>query len=528
MINKLFIKPFFICAHIRYWLLGIAIFTCYTYTFAQNTDILSQPITLKLHNVPLKNALDSISQKTEMYFTYNSALINKDKNIQISCTNYPLKSVLKELLNDSTLSFYVLKKQIIIARYTPNENLSELDDQSKNSFINITGKVFDINTGEALSFVNLGIAGKYKGTTTNAEGIFNMMLSPQNFSDTLQISYIGYHSAKIPISEIVGHAQFIALQQNAISLQEIIIRSTDPLALVKGALANFDENYLQIPANFTSFYRESVQKNKNYMIYIESILDVYKASYRNSDSELDVAKIYKSRKIDDVNRLDTISFRLQGGIEGCFQMDVIKNAPTFLDEKYFANYNYTLSDINTYNNGLVYIIDCEPKKEVKEPLLYGRLFIEASNLAIIRAEFNYPPQVAEKLSNQLITKKKPRVKVKPLVLDYAVSYRNLNGKYYLNHSIGNLKFKVRDRKNLFSNTFSIQFEMATTNIDTVNVHRIKYKERIHPNVILSRENLEYDAEFWGNQSFIQPEESISDALKRIDAKITQSGNVTPE
>ena len=66
--------------------------------------------------------------------------------------------------------------------------------------------------------------------------------------------------------------------------------------------------------------------------------------------------------------------------------------------------------------------------------------------------------------------------------------------------------------------------MAITQVDTNNIERFKYRERIRPNTIMSRSKLPYDAEFWGTQNYIEPEESIQQALKRINANLLQVAN----
>ena len=122
----------------------------------------------------------------------------------------------------------------------------------------------------------------------------------------------------------------------------------------------------------------------------------------------------------------------------------------------------------------------------------------------------------------------PKTKVKPLQIDYIVSYRNIEGKYYLNHALGNLKFKVKNKKKLFSSNFSTSFEMATTNLETENVIRYKYKESIHPTTIFSNHRTVYDPNFWGKSNFIQPEENIQDALKRINNSMQQVAHSNSE
>lgn len=479
------------------------------------TSILEQPFSLSVKNVTVGDALDSISGKVLMYFTYNASLFEEEKIVSLQVENKPLKDVLHQILEDTSIHFQIVKKQIIISRHFdsfPGNNV--INENNQKHFL-ILGKVFDLKTGKALPYANLGILGKLKGTTTNAEGTFMLSISTRDVGDTLKVSFIGYKNALFILSDTLTNDLEIGLQQDLISLQEVIIRTSEPLSLIKSALRKFPENYMQVPANYNAFYRELVKKNKEYMIYLESILDIYKSPYQTALYEKDYARIIKSRKTFDANILDTVSFRLQGGIEGCLLLDIVKNPPDFLQEELFPYYDFKLENIDTYNEQAVYVIECSPKSNIKEPLLQGRLYIETRNLAIVRAEFQYPDHMVSKLSSRFITRKSSKIRATPTLLSYTVNYRYLNGKYYLSHSMGHLKFRIKNTKKIFSSIFEIKFELATTQVITEEVHKIRWKERVPSNTILSKEKMEYDADFWGNSSFIEPEEEIQDALMRL-------------
>ena len=503
----------------RICLLFVMIFLCYQGN--AQVSLLDKKIQLTLNGTTIDNALDSLEQKADCYFTYNADLFKNRKTLNLDVKNEKLSSVLRKLIPDKNLSFHVTKKHIIIVPVKEQQfKTIEKELIPYISYRKLSGIVKDHKTREALPYANVGIRGKHIGTITNQDGEFSLSLSSENFNDTLVISFIGYQNAEVKVADIRSNKIDISLKEDFISLQEVIIRTNDPLALLTTAINKIHTNYPQKPTNLTSFYRESVLKNNKYMIYLESVLDIYKSSYSHQNS-LERVKVFKSRKIYDVTRLDTISFRLKGGINGCLRLDIMKYLPQFLDEEFIHLYEYRLVDISTYDNSSVYIIQFKPKPNLSEPLLQGRVYIETNSLAIVRAEFGYNKYRLNEIRDRFIIKGSARTKVKPMQINYIVSYRNINGKYYLNHALGNLKFKVRNKKKLFSNYFSTSFEMATTNLETENVIRYKYKETVHPTTIFSNHRTVYDPNFWGKSNFIQPEESIQDALKRINNSMQQ-------
>ena len=490
------------------------------FSFGQDT-LLLQPLNIHLQNIPIAQALDSIAVKTNCYFTYNSDLFNDTNRVTVSAQNDYLQNVLRQIFPDTTLCFQVVKKQIIIAPL--QKEIIHSDSNSavpEQSYKKISGFILDKNSGEPLPYATIGVRGKYLGTITNFEGEFLLNLSSESFQDTLIVSYVGYQNRVIPVPDIKDNSLSIKLQSETISLQEVFIRNTDPKSLIKAAMNNVEKNYPQSPAKITAFYRESVLKNNKYMIYLESVLEIYKASYKNSEQP-DRAKIFKSRKTYDVTRLDTVSFRLQGGVDACLLLDIVKNIPDFLDSEKFSLFRYYFADIRIFNNQPVYVIEFIPRPGIIDPNFQGKIYIDIQSLAIVRAEFGYPDDRVAELTKNYITKRNTKTRVKPVKVKYMVSYRNINGKYYLNHSLGNLKFRVRNKRKLFARTFETSFEMASTQWDTVHIKRIKFRETLRPNTILSKKQIKYDVDFWSNQNFIQPEENIQEALKRIKKRMQQ-------
>jgi hypothetical protein len=493
---------------------------CFNTAYNQ-ANVLDKKINLNLNKTSIDNALDSIEQAADCYFTYSADLFKDRKAIDFVANDEKLSSVLRKLIPDKDLSFHVTNKHIVLV---PVKELHTKPIEKEIipyiSYRKLTGLVKDLNSQENLPYANIGIRGKHIGTITNQDGEFSLSLSSENLNDTLVFSYLGYQNTEVPVADLEKNEIEIFLKEDFISLQEVIIRNNDPLALLNAAVHKIHANYPQKPINLTSFYRESVLKNNRYMIYLESVLDIYKSSY-SLQNTFERVKVFKSRKIYDVTRLDTISFRLKGGINGCLQLDIVRNLPEFLNKEYTHLYNYRLQDISTYNNRSVYIIEFKPKPNLSEPLLQGRVFIETNNLAIIRAEFGYDKYRLNELKDRFIIKGSAKTKARPTLVNYIVSYRNINGKYYLNHALGNLKFKVKNKKKLFSSHFTTSFEMATTNLETENVLKFKNKETIHPTTIFSNHKISYDPNFWGKSNFIKPEESIQDALKRINNSMQQ-------
>jgi len=134
------------------------------------------------------------------------------------------------------------------------------------------------------------------------------------------------------------------------------------------------------------FYRETIQRGRNYVSISEAIIDVYKGSYTN-EYQVDQVKLFKGRKSADVQRMDTVLFKVQGGPNTTILMDVVKNPYILLSEEYLNIYDFRLSDVVTIDDRLHYVISFNQKEYVDDPYYKGRLYVEMDKLAISEAEF---------------------------------------------------------------------------------------------------------------------------------------------
>ena len=80
------------------------------------------------------------------------------------------------------------------------------------SFAQITGKVTDATTGDGLPGATVLIEGNTTGTSTNADGTFNLNTTPEG---TLVVSFIGYETANLTAKTDMGS---ISLQPTALGL----------------------------------------------------------------------------------------------------------------------------------------------------------------------------------------------------------------------------------------------------------------------------------------------------------------------
>lgn len=487
--------------------------------FSQTNSILDSVITYKTRGISLYEGLNEIGDIVGYEFSYNADLIASRNEIKANYEEISLRNLLSNILNDTTLAFCVADKQIVIRKKNLIKNLAFKNGIIDNkNFLQINGSIYNKESGESLAFANISILGKSVGTVSNDQGGFNLKISYNNLLDTLAVSYIGYKNTYIPINQLSFYKNKIYLEEDRFQIQEVIIRSNNAEIILEQAIDKIKDNYYTDPYYITSFYREIVTNRNELASITEAVLEVYKSPYLGFLFS-DQIKLVKSRKNEYYSQADTISLKLKGGLYASLYLDLIKNPSYFLIEEYFHNFNYSITEIVNFDNSSAYVINFKPKFYLEDNSFEGNIYINTDNLAIVTVEFNITPEAIEKLGSSLVVKKAFGTRVKPTSAKYLINYRKINNKYFINLARGELEFKVKYKRKLFSTDFKTIFEFAANNIDTVQVERFKRIETISASNVFIDENFQYDHRFWGEYNYISPNETLEEALVRIQKNL---------
>ncbi len=483
-------------------------------------DVLDTELTLRYNDVSVSSILKSITRKTGYHFTYDTDLIQPERIVSVKMITEPLKSVLDTIFHDRMLSYSIIDNHIILYRAL-NDEAPVITEKGREPAYFISGIITDEDNGQALPYATIGIKSKAIGAVSNYEGVFNLKLSKEYMEDTLIISYLGFLSRIIPVSQAVNNHYNIKLTRKYVPIPEVIIRNRDPEELIRNARNNIPDNYGNSPANITAFYRESVLKKEKIMLYSEAVIELYKSPYTSTLLN-DQVKIYKSRKINNINISDTLTFKLKSGLEGCLELDGIKNTFDFMLENSLEDYDYRMTDIVNIDDEAAFVVEFEQKETIEDMALpKGVLYINTTNYGIHGAEFSINEKYIDEIEKTMIQQTARGYRIKARSMKYRVNYIFLNGRFFLNHVRGDLEFYARKKNKLFGNAFNISFEMAVNKIDTVNVHRFSREERAPVHSIFSETISAYDREFWGTDMYVKPEESIMEALSRINARMEE-------
>ena len=264
-----------------------------------------------------------------------------------------------------------------------------------------------------------------------------------------------------------------------------------------------------------AYYREKVTKDDKYMIFSEAVVEIAKAPYRNAFAT-ERSRLLKGRKLTNIALEDTVVLKISAGLNTMLQLDIIKNPPDFLSADFAMLYDLHFSNVVSFKDRLVYVISFEQKEHIEETLFRGDLFIDRSSLAVIAADFEYDPVRLRGEENMFVEKKSPKVRILPLSAKYHVEYQESDSTFHLSQVQGEVRFKVRKKRQWIASRYQINLEMAITNVDPGNAPRIRLSDKLKASTIISDEEFEYDPEFWGSYNTISPETDLKEALRRIE------------
>jgi hypothetical protein len=482
-------------------------------------SILDSTFTFRAGTIKTGNALEIITRQTGYNFTYDSRLIDQEKRTVMTFKNIKLGVILDSLLKNDSLVFSVIDKYIIIS-HAERKTLIPADSSDVFKIKYITGKIIDDETSEPLPFATIALKNRGKGTVSNNNGDFGLKITPDLVNDTMSVSYLGYLGREIPVKKVFGNNLTISMKKEFISIPEIIIKTHNPQEILSRAFKAIPHNYGDKPALMTGFYREGVMKKSELQTYSEAVLQIYKSAYSGTFYR-DQIKVYKSRKIENIDRSDTLAIRLKAGLSTCLELDGARNTFDFLPRAGMNDYSYRLTDIVTYDDETAYVIEFVQRDTVELPLFKGVIYINTVDYAMLNAEFEINPKLIHKMKSSFISSTSRGFDTWPVSVKYSVSYRKMKDRYFLNHVRGDLLFSSSQKKRLFHTQFKVFFELAITETELNNVSRFEREELAPIHSIFSKTISNYDPLFWGNQDFLRPEDNLLQALKNMNVKLQE-------
>jgi hypothetical protein len=479
-------------------------------------------ISLPDTSLTLEGTLPMLEGKMNLYFSYNPEILDLEDVFSWQQGAYALDDILQVITERQDVSYTIIGNQVVF--HLPGEEPGlaiPVAARDPGQIRKIRGQILSGMDQTPLEFATVWIPATWEGTISNSHGIFQINLPGPDVPDSIAISCMGYSSRRIAIDKLHDSLNRIFLSPAIIPIQEVVIRSSEPLHLIRQALDSINVNYIREPIIETAFYRESIQKNDGYIMVSEAVIEIYKPGRASMANEQ--VRLLKGRKNLDIHETDTVIVKLKGGLRTSFLLDFIRYPPEFLDPELFHFFDYKMADIINVQDRSTYAIAFKQKPHTDPPHYQGRIYIDMETMAFRGIDMEIDPQTISRATNAMVLRKPRNMKVRPLSAVYQVSYKSEGDFFSLSMIRADVSFRIRQRNKLFGNEFRTISEMAVTHLQTGQVDRFRPRETTNAEDIFADLLGGYDREFWGPFNIIIPEESMEEALERI-SRLMDAGN----
>lgn len=381
----------------------------------------------------------------------------------------------------------------------------------------ISGTVKDRKSNKKIEYASISVPGTNIGTITNTDGEFVLKIHGSSQARYVEVSHVGYANSRYDIKGGNESDVVILLTANSNRLKEVVVKTADPLDLVREAIGKVGDNYSDRANLLTGFYRETIRKRRSYISISEAVIEVYKTPYKERWITQDRVQIYKGRQLMSIKPSDTLAVKFQGGPTLSTYADIVKNPDVMLDPETLHFYKFAMDDVVMIEERPHYVVSFVPQVTLPYALYYGKLYIDRESLAFSRAEFNLSMDNRNKVTEAILRKKPYKLQFKPEEVAFLVTYRQRDGKSYLNYIRNEVQFKCDWKKRwIFSTGYTIVSEMVITDRRDDNVSNIPRKQAFKNTQSLSDQVGDfYDENFWEDFNIIEPTESLESAVNKL-------------
>ena len=134
--------------------------------------------------------------------------------------------------------------------------------QESDNFKEFKGVVMNKRTKKTLEFATLSVSNTNISSVSNLDGQFSLKVPIDNLGESVRISYLGYQTLTMPLSEFKAENNQIEMVEAFEKLPDVNIADVDPYVVMKRAMENRGKNSLKEPLIVKAFYRESIKKRR--------------------------------------------------------------------------------------------------------------------------------------------------------------------------------------------------------------------------------------------------------------------------
>ena len=167
-------------------------------------------VTIRENGAKMEQVISAIERQTRYLFGIDDE-VNTDLPVTVHAENEPLKKVLDEMFRGTDIIYTVEGTNILLTR-------RPAAPQSR--AVSVTGRVTDAS-GQPIVGASVIVRGTTVGVSTDAEGRFALEVPSPAASQTLEVSYLGYETAAVPVGSRTSFE--VTLQESSSEIEQVVV-----------------------------------------------------------------------------------------------------------------------------------------------------------------------------------------------------------------------------------------------------------------------------------------------------------------
>ena len=167
-------------------------------------------VTIRENGAKMEQVISAIERQTRYLFGIGDE-VNTDLPVTVHAENEPLKKVLDEMFRGTDIVYTVEGTNILLTR-------RPAAPQSR--AVSVTGRVTDAS-GQPIVGASVIVRGTTVGVSTDTEGRFALEVPSPAASQTLEVSYLGYETAAVPIGSRTSFE--VTLQESSSEIEQVVV-----------------------------------------------------------------------------------------------------------------------------------------------------------------------------------------------------------------------------------------------------------------------------------------------------------------
>ena len=167
-------------------------------------------VTIRENGAKMEQVISAIERQTRYLFGIDDE-VNADLPVTVHAENEPLKKVLDEMFRGTDIVYTVEGTNILLTR-------RPAAPQSR--AVSVTGRVTDAS-GQPIVGASVIVRGTTVGVSTDTEGRFALEAPSPAASQTLEVSYLGYETAAVPVGSRTSFE--VTLQESSSEIEQVVV-----------------------------------------------------------------------------------------------------------------------------------------------------------------------------------------------------------------------------------------------------------------------------------------------------------------